>query len=264
MNRRCRWSTPIRVIPAALGVVVTLGLATTFGAEAAAETPDPRDAGASRDAGAADASGGVISKTPPDPPPLTEREQWVFDLRWDRGDVYLLEVHKIDMGAPHTTPRVMGRFALELFEGPTLIERVRFDFPMLGRPRGPGRRNAHALRASSRSCAPASASSFPPRSGARSWSSGTARATCGCRCRGRRRKAPRGRRPTPALFDKRPLNVRRGPVCGQIRAGEVELVRTSPRSRSDLGRRSVEMSTPSPFLPRILGKNPPFVRPFCR
>lgn len=137
MNRRCRWSTPIRVIPAALGVVVTLGLATTFGAEAAAETPDPRDAGASRDAGAADASGGVISKTPPDPPPLTEREQWVFDLRWDRGDVYLLEVHKIDMGAPHTTPRVMGRFALELFEGPTLIERVRFDFPMLGVPEGP-------------------------------------------------------------------------------------------------------------------------------
>ena len=28
----------------------------------------------------------------------------------------------------------MGRFAIELFEGPTLIERVRFDFPMLGAP----------------------------------------------------------------------------------------------------------------------------------
>ena len=28
----------------------------------------------------------------------------------------------------------MGRFAIELFEGPTLIERVRFDFPMLGPP----------------------------------------------------------------------------------------------------------------------------------
>jgi hypothetical protein len=28
----------------------------------------------------------------------------------------------------------MGRFALELFEGPTLIERVRFDFPLLGVP----------------------------------------------------------------------------------------------------------------------------------
>lgn len=104
---------------------------------------DVRDAGAPRDAGAQvlpDAGAGApdrgppISKTPPDPPAMNEREQWVFDLRWDRGDVYLLEVHKIDMGGPHPTPRVMGRFALELFEGPTLIERVRFDFPMLGAP----------------------------------------------------------------------------------------------------------------------------------
>jgi hypothetical protein len=28
----------------------------------------------------------------------------------------------------------MGRFALELFEGNALIERVRFDFPLLGAP----------------------------------------------------------------------------------------------------------------------------------
>lgn len=95
--------------------------------DAAAEAP--------KDAGAPDAS--VVRAIPPDPPPLTEREQWVFDLRWDRGDVYLVAVHKIDMGAPHTTPRVMGRFALELYEGPTLIERVRFDFPMLGSPPEP-------------------------------------------------------------------------------------------------------------------------------
>jgi hypothetical protein len=63
---------------------------------------------------------------------MSERFQWVFDFRWDRGEVYLLEVQKLDMGGPHTTPRMMGRFALELFEGPTLIERVRFDFPLLG------------------------------------------------------------------------------------------------------------------------------------
>ena len=93
---------------------------------------DVRDAGAS-DAASKDAS----ARIPPDPPALSERMQWVFDLRWDRGDVYLLEVHKTDMGAPHPTPRVMGRFALELYEGPTLIERVRFDFPMLGVPETP-------------------------------------------------------------------------------------------------------------------------------
>ena len=74
-----------------------------------------------------------IDKTPPDPEPaMREEMQWVFDLRYERGDVFFVGVHSLDLGAPQTTPRVMGRFALELFEGPTLIERVRFDFPMLG------------------------------------------------------------------------------------------------------------------------------------
>jgi hypothetical protein len=82
-----------------------------------------RDGGTPRDASAA---------IPPDPPPIDERFQWVFDLRWERGEVYLLEVRRIDTGGAHPTPRVMGRFALELYEGPTLIERARFDFPMLG------------------------------------------------------------------------------------------------------------------------------------
>ena len=76
----------------------------------------------------------VITKTPPDPPALVERAQWVFDLRWDRGDVWLVGVHPLDLPTPQATPRVMGRFALELFEGPTLIERARFDFPLLGAP----------------------------------------------------------------------------------------------------------------------------------
>jgi hypothetical protein len=134
----------LRILPGALAALVAMGLALSATSDAAAEPNDPRDAGAGRDAsaglrdaGAPETGGTVISKTPPDPPPMNERMQWVFDLRWDRGEVYLLEVHKIDMGVPHVTPRVMGRFALELFEGPTLIERVRFDFPMLGVPEAP-------------------------------------------------------------------------------------------------------------------------------
>ena len=97
-----------------------------FAATCAAPFLAPSDASADADAGAR------IAKSPPDPPALSEPVQWVFDLRWERGDVYLVAVHKVDMGAPHPTPRVMGRFALELYEGPTLIERVRFDFPLLG------------------------------------------------------------------------------------------------------------------------------------
>ena len=110
-----------------LAFAVGIAMAASIG-EAAA---DVGDGGAARDAAPRDA-GAPISKIPPDPPPMAERFQWVYDLRWDRGEVYLLEVHKVDMGGPHVTPRMMGRFALELFEGPTLIERVRFDFPMLG------------------------------------------------------------------------------------------------------------------------------------
>lgn len=120
-------------------VVVVAGVT---GIVAVTALPD-RDASAQatldaglRDAAVGDAARetGALSRTPPDPPAMTEREQWVFDLRWDRGEVFLVAIHKIDMGTPHVTPRVMGRFALELFEGPTLIERVRFDFPMLGAP----------------------------------------------------------------------------------------------------------------------------------
>jgi hypothetical protein len=119
------------VVAGVIGIV-----AVTVLPDRAASAQATADAGA-RDAGPNDAareSGSSISRTPPDPPPMTEREQWVFDLRWDRGEVFLVAIHKIDMGAPHVTPRVMGRFAIELFEGPTLIERVRFDFPMLGAP----------------------------------------------------------------------------------------------------------------------------------
>jgi hypothetical protein len=74
----------------------------------------------------------VVTSTPADPEPLRERHQWVFDLRWDRGDVWLVDVRALDLPAPQATPRVMGRFALELFEGAALFERVRFDFPLLG------------------------------------------------------------------------------------------------------------------------------------
>jgi hypothetical protein len=74
----------------------------------------------------------TIVRTPPDPPPLLQREQWVYDLRYAGGELFLLGIHPIELAAPQATPRVMGRFALELYEGPTLVERVRFDFPMLG------------------------------------------------------------------------------------------------------------------------------------
>jgi hypothetical protein len=70
----------------------------------------------------------------PDPPPLTEKTQWVFDLRWDSGSVYLVTVRKIEMPQPMTTPRAMGRFAIELTDHGVLVERARFDFPGMAVP----------------------------------------------------------------------------------------------------------------------------------
>ncbi len=86
------------------------------------------------DAEAMHPDSGAISRIPPDPAPLVSRKQWVFDLKWSKGDPYLLGVHMLDLGVPQETQRAMGRFAIELFAGPTLVERVRFDFPMLGPP----------------------------------------------------------------------------------------------------------------------------------
>lgn len=122
---------PGRLVFGAL-LALAMPLALCLGPTASADVKDAGAPDAGRDAGPLREAGSNPLRIPPDPPAMNEREQWVFDLRWDRGEVYLLAVHKMDMGNPHPTPRVMGRFALELFEGPTLIERVRFDFPMLG------------------------------------------------------------------------------------------------------------------------------------
>lgn len=74
---------------------------------------------------------GEVSKIPPDPPPIDERHQWLIELRWQRGEVFLTSVRPVDLETSRLTPRVIGRFALELYQGKVLIERARFDFPGL-------------------------------------------------------------------------------------------------------------------------------------
>ena len=102
---------------------------------AVARADEPRrtlDMSRAFDAGAAQVIAAPLSSLSPDPAPLAERDQWLLDLRWDRGEVWLLGSRKMRMATPRETSRAMGRFGLELYEGPTLVERVRFDFPLLG------------------------------------------------------------------------------------------------------------------------------------
>jgi hypothetical protein len=104
------------------GLALALAFASAFGdARARADGPSM----ALPDAGG-------LTRTLPDPRPLRERAQYIVDLRWVRGDVYLVSMNVVTLPEPRESPRVMGRFALELYEGATLLDRVRFDFPLLG------------------------------------------------------------------------------------------------------------------------------------
>lgn len=69
--------------------------------------------------------------TLPDPRPLAMRRQWQYTLLWDRGTVRVESVVERRFERPRETARQMGRFAIELWRGHELIDRVRFDFPLL-------------------------------------------------------------------------------------------------------------------------------------
>jgi hypothetical protein len=68
----------------------------------------------------------------PDPAALVTRHQWIIDLRYRSGVVSYGGARRIELPSAMATPRLMGRFAVELYVGPQLLDRVRFDFPLLG------------------------------------------------------------------------------------------------------------------------------------
>lgn len=71
----------------------------------------------------------------PDPTPLAVATQWEVEVRYDRGALSVVSATKRTFPEPQVTPRRMGRFAVELWIGHELIDRVRFDFPLVGAPR---------------------------------------------------------------------------------------------------------------------------------
>jgi hypothetical protein len=78
---------------------------------------------------------------PPDPPPHPSRNNWVFEMSAVGGKVTLNRVKAVTYEKPTETPRVVGRFALELYIGPELLDRVRFNVPLMGGESGDGNRN---------------------------------------------------------------------------------------------------------------------------
>ena len=67
----------------------------------------------------------------PDPKPLNMSEQYEYVLAYDKGDVSVAAVALKRFKQPVVTARKMGRFAIELWIGKELIDRVRFDFPLV-------------------------------------------------------------------------------------------------------------------------------------
>ncbi len=76
----------------------------------------------------------------PDPEPLRQAQQYEFVVAYDQGKVSVASVQPLTFPQPVVTARRMGRFAIELWIGRELIERVRFDFPLTGAddPKGDG------------------------------------------------------------------------------------------------------------------------------
>jgi hypothetical protein len=66
----------------------------------------------------------------PDPPAPSTKKQWLFDLAVARGTVTLLGVQDVTAKGPISTARVLGRYAIELYVGRELVDRVRFDVPL--------------------------------------------------------------------------------------------------------------------------------------
>lgn len=84
---------------------------------------------------------GAPADEPPDPAPLASAAQWRYVVRYARGELSVPRVEAARFARPVVTARRMGRFAIELWVGAELIERVRFELPLLGAEEPPaGRR----------------------------------------------------------------------------------------------------------------------------
>jgi hypothetical protein len=68
----------------------------------------------------------------PDPPVSKSTKHWVFEIDVKSGVVSLGKAHAATTQKPEATPRVMGRYALEIYSGRELLDRVRFNVPGLG------------------------------------------------------------------------------------------------------------------------------------
>ena len=82
---------------------------------------------------------------PPDPKPLHTRDWIAYEFEFREGSVGVRSHRHERTAKPRDTARIVGRYAVELWIGCELIDRVRFSFPLQAaeQPIAPG--NRHGL-----------------------------------------------------------------------------------------------------------------------
>jgi hypothetical protein len=66
-----------------------------------------------------------------DPEPLLLDAQWEYRMAYETGQVRVTSVRRKRFQQPIATARRYGRYAIELWIGRELVDRVRFDFPLV-------------------------------------------------------------------------------------------------------------------------------------
>jgi hypothetical protein len=74
----------------------------------------------------------VAPPIPPDPTPLVCDTAFVLHVQWNKGVLSIEGARREKQLKKGTLPHHMGRFAVELYVGPTLLDRDRFDIPLIG------------------------------------------------------------------------------------------------------------------------------------
>jgi hypothetical protein len=92
---------------------------------------DPEPTPAAPAPSAAPVTTKAVTTDPPDPPAQSASEQLDLFLVFERGTLLFERSESVTLKTAELTSRRLGRFAVELFDERGLIERVRFDFPLL-------------------------------------------------------------------------------------------------------------------------------------
>jgi len=79
----------------------------------------------------------AFTSDPPDPQPLRLADQYEYTLHFEDAKIRLVGLRRVRFPKPIVTARRMGRYAFELWIGHELVERVRFDFPLLAASEAP-------------------------------------------------------------------------------------------------------------------------------